>query len=136
MTEQKEMLYRLSFYPFIDVDYAETVFPGSSEILNALSRNFRSCILKLGGFFCFHPDFHEVAEKYLDNVVEIGEQDKTYVEYLYSTGQYDRALEGTIRLKDKKEYVQKIATGLIISGMEYYLFNVFIYLCNAIPNKR
>ncbi len=127
--QQKEVLSRLSFYRFVEKDFAEELYPGICDLLNAVFRNFRFVLSKLGDCYCFSPDFYKKDQKLFQDKTLHSELYKSYLEYFLRKKDYVSVLEKSI-LFGESSYIDQAVVGLIEQGKEDYLYS-YAVACQA-----
>ncbi len=128
------VLKELSVCPYVDNNFAERLFPGSSLLLAALARNYRSVILKAGDFYSFHPLARAALEKVCDKPCRsFSELTQKYVSFYFENGQYRSALEKAIEF-NKPDMVEKTVAVLFEKGQEDFVCRLFMRYKLSLPD--
>ena len=132
---QLHILKELSVCPYVDRDFAEKLFPGSSLFLSAIARNYRSVVLKVGDFYSFHPQVRAVLEKVCDKPCRsLSELTKDYVSFCFENGRYKTALEKAIEFNEP-DLLEETAAVLFEKGQENFVYRLFKLYKFSLPDS-
>ena len=123
LTEQQKIdLYFLSSISFIHRDYVENISPELNYLLDNLARNYRSSLLRLGSYYCFHSDFRQILRKYLPSE-PVQSKSEDPIEFFMQNGAYAMALEKAICRSDRS-IAERAAIALIKGDRDEFLFDL------------
>ena len=139
--ERLEVLHELSVCPYVEKDFAEKMYPGSSAFIAALARSYRPIVVRIGDYYRFHPELGAMLEKIRGKkpVHSVRDMNVEYLRFCFECGRYKRTLEKAVRCRDK-DYLEKAVEALFERGQEEYVFSVLSsspslpssYICDTI----
>lgn len=122
--EQRSALYALSSLGAVHRDFAEWRCPGIGTAINALARNYRSVVLRLGEYYFFHPELNDFLSSFRPTDHDENKLKEEYVRFYYESGDYVASLEHSYNY-GIPSYVEKSLEMLLLSGRETYVYSFF-----------